>query len=284
MKLVNFECRNRKSIGILKNDLICDLKDSNFVFHDMQDLIKNYSLDEIKNAELKIGIPLNICKLYAPIEYPNQDVICLGVNYLLHKEESQRYKKDFSLENDKAVYFSKRANRIITNSDFIDGHFDIVDSLDYEVELAFVISKDAKNVKLEDAFDYVFGYLVLNDVSARNVQLEHKQWYFGKSLDTFTVTNDALVTKDEINSLDLKIESYVNGELRQSSNTNLLIHDIPHIIQELSKGLTLKAGTIISTGTPNGVGMGFVPPKFLKPGDEVKCAIEKIGFMINKIK
>lgn len=284
MKLVNFEKSNRKSIGVLVNDLVYDLKDSGFIFHDMQDLIKNYSLDEILKADLKIGIPLNICKLNAPIEYPNQDIICLGVNYLLHKEESKRYKDSFKQDKEYAVYFSKRANRIITNNDYIDGHFDIVDSLDYEVELAFVISKDAKDVKIEDAYDYVFGYLVLNDVSARNVQTRHHQWYFGKSFDTFTVTNEVLVTRDEIEKTNLTIKSYVNNELRQNSNTELLIYDIPHIISELSRGFTLKAGTIVSTGTPNGVGMGFTPPKFLKPGDKVTCEIEKIGSMTNIIK
>ena len=160
----------------------------------------------------------------------------------------------------------------------------MVDSLDYEAELAFIIGKDAKNVKEEDAFDYIFGYTIMNDVSARNLQTAHKQWYFGKSLDGFTPLGPVIVTKDEFDyPPKLDIKSYVNGELRQDSNTELLIFGIAHVVSELSKGMTLKAGTIISMGTPAGVGMGFVPPRFLKKGDVVTCEIEGIGKLTNTI-
>ena len=159
-----------------------------------------------------------------------------------------------------------------------------MDSLDYEVELAVIIGKDAKNVRREDAYNYVFGYTILNDVSARNLQTRHKQWYFGKSLDGFTPIGPCIVTADEFeNPPVLAIKSYVNGELRQNSSTELLLFDIAHIISELSQGMTLKAGTIIATGTPAGVGMGFEPPNFLKSGDTVTCEIEKIGTLTNRI-
>ena len=158
-------------------------------------------------------------------------------------------------------------------------------SLDYEAELAVIIGRDCKNVRERDAAACIFGYTVLNDVSARNLQTEHNQWYFGKSLDGFTPMGPCIVTEDEIPYPPaLSISSTVNGELRQNSNTKYLLHSISEIIAELSQGMTLLAGTIIATGTPAGVGMGFDPPKFLKSGDVVTCEIEKIGRLTNMVK
>lgn len=131
----------------------------------------------------------------------------------------------------------------------------------------------------------MFGYTILNDVSARNLQTSHKQWYFGKSLDGFTPIGPCIVTKEEFqNPPALAIKSYINGELRQNSTTDLLIFGIAHVVSELSQGMTLQAGTMIAMGTPAGVGMGFVPPNFLKAGDEVKCEIEGIGTLTNVVK
>lgn len=225
-------------------------------------------------------------KNISPIPYPKQDIICLGINYMEHAVESARFEKEaFGGERPYAVYFSKRVNKAVADGEYIDGHFDIVDSLDYEVELAVIIGKDAYNVSKENAFEYIFGYTILNDISARNLQTQHKQWYFGKSLDNFTPIGPHIATTDMfVNPPVLKIKSYINGELRQNSTTDLLIFDIPHVIEELSKGMTLKAGTIISMGTPSGVGMGFQPPKFLKRGDIIKCEIEGIGTLTNQIK
>lgn len=249
----------------------------------VQELIeKNLPLVFYKEKALKAEDVVNI----SPIPYPKQDIICLGINYMEHAVESARFKKEaFGGERPFAVYFSKRVNKAVADGEYIDGHFDIVDSLDYEVELAVVIGRDAYNVKKEEAFDYVFGYTILNDISARNLQTQHKQWYFGKSLDNFTPIGPHIATADMFdNPPVLKIKSYVNGELRQNSTTDLLIFDIPHVISELSQGMTLKAGTIISMGTPSGVGMGFEPPIFLKKGDVVKCEIEGIGSITNEIK
>ena len=157
-------------------------------------------------------------------------------------------------------------------------------SLDYEAELAVIIGRDCKNVRERDAAACIFGYTVMNDVSARNLQTEHNQWYFGKSLDGFTPMGPCIVTEDEVPYPPaLSISSTVNGELRQNSNTELLIFDIDHVISELSQGMTLQAGTIIAMGTPAGVGMGFEPPKFLKTGDVVTCEIEGIGRITNPI-
>ena len=231
------------------------------------------------------GIPLADCRVLAPIPSPRQDVICLGMNYQKHKTEAEQFNKDaFTREKARAVYFSKRANCCPGPGDPIPGHFDIVDSLDYETELAVIIGKDASRVAEADAFDYVFGYTIVNDVSARNLQTGHKQWTFGKGLDGFTPMGPCIVTKDEFAQPPAQaIRTWINGELRQDAVTDELIFGIAHIIHELSQGMTLQAGTVIATGTPAGVGMGFDPPKFLKKGDVVKCFIEGIGELENTV-
>jgi 2-keto-4-pentenoate hydratase/2-oxohepta-3-ene-1,7-dioic acid hydratase in catechol pathway len=231
-------------------------------------------------------LPLSEVTLLAPIPRPRQDVICLGINYHAHAEEAARYSAEsFTKERPIPIYFSKRVTEAVAPNGFIESHPGLVERLDYEAELAIIIGKTAKNVKAEDAGDYIFGYTVLNDVSARVLQTTHKQWYFGKSLDGFTPIGPCITTADEIAFPPaLKISATVNGELRQDATTDLLITGIPAIIEELSSGMTLLPGTIIATGTPAGVGMGFDPPKFLKAGDVVECTIEKIGTLRNTVR
>lgn len=235
--------------------------------------------------DVRGAVPVNEVSLLAPIVRPKQDIICLGINYMAHAEESARYKQEaFSGERPYAVYFSKRVNQAVHPGECIQSHSDIVDSLDYEAELAVIIRRDAKNVSEDQAKDYLFGYTIINDVSARNIQHRHKQWYFGKSLDGFLPMGPCIVTADSLPyPPELSIQSLVNGELRQDSNTKLLIFGISHVIHELSQGMTLQAGTIISMGTPAGVGMGFTPPRFLHPGDTVECRIEGIGSLRNPV-
>ena len=292
MKVLTYSHNGTIAVGVLKNDgsevvpvnyLDFDVKDMN-EFLEVQDEAKLAKAD--RNKELMKGIPMEEVQLLSPILYPKQDIICLGINYYAHAEESARFHNEaFGGERPEPIYFAKRVNRAVGDGEYIDGHLDIVDSLDYEVELAVVIGKDAKNVKPEEVFDYVFGYTILNDMSARNLQTAHKQWYFGKSLDDFTPIGPWIVTKDEFtNPPALPIRSYINGELRQNSTTDLLINSIEKVICQLSKGMTLQAGTVIAMGTPAGVGMGFQPPKFLKKGDIVKCEIEGIGTLTNEIK
>ena len=154
----------------------------------------------------------------------------------------------------------------------------MTEQVDYEVELAVVLGRDAKDLRPETAADCIFGYTVLNDMTARDLQTRHKQWYFGKSLDGFCPMGPCLVTADEFSYPPaLRIRSSVNGEPRQDGNTNMLLHGITEILCTLSRGMTLKAGTIIATGTPKGVAMGMEKPSFLKPGDVVCCEIEGIG-------
>ena len=232
------------------------------------------------------GIDLGELRLLAPIPEPRQDVICLGMNYMDHSAEAAKWgKDDFVKTAGKAVYFSKRAASIVGPGGEIDPHFDIVDGLDYEAELAVVLGKDAYRVSKEDAFDYVLGYSILNDVSARNLQKAHKQFYFGKSLDTHTTMGPWIVTRDELpGAPELDIRCFINGEKRQDSNTRYMIFGVAEVIAELSQGMTLKAGTIIAMGTPAGVGMGFEPPKYLACGDVVRCEIDGIGVLENPVK
>lgn len=264
------------------------------VYRNMNELIEKMTEEEKKELRLLTAktpqevagaVTMEMVNLLAPIPHPKQDVICLGINYMAHAEESARYKKEaFGGERPYAIYFSKRVNEAVASGGIIPAHENLVDSLDYECELAVIIGKEAKNVKKEDVQDYIFGYTVLNDVSARNVQTQHQQWYFGKSLDGFTPMGPCITAMEDIAfPPQLAIQSKVNGELRQNSNTELLIFDIAHIISELSQGMTLQAGTIIATGTPAGVGMGFTPPNFLKQGDIVECMIERIGSIVNTV-
>ena len=232
------------------------------------------------------ALPVDAVQLQSPIPCPAQDVVCLGINYMAHSDEAEKYSADaFATKHQDAIYFSKRVSRAVPDGGFIEAHTDLVQKLDYECELAVVLGKDARDVPAGQTKDYVFGYTILNDVSARDVQTAHKQWYFGKSLDGFTPMGPVLVTADEIAYPPaLEITSRVNGELRQKSNTALLITSIGQILEELTGGMTLLPGTIIATGTPAGVGMGMDPPQFLKPGDTVRCEIDGIGSLTNTVR
>lgn len=292
MKLLTYSHAGDTAVGVLKDSgkEVVPVNYLGWGVADMNAFLRCATDEKLakldRNKELMQGIPLDKVKLLAPIPYPAQDVICLGINYYAHAEEAARFHDEaFGGERPVPIYFSKRVNRAVADGEEIDGHFNIVEGLDYEAELAVVIGKDTKNVAESDVFEYVFGYTILNDISARNLQTAHKQWYFGKGLDDFTPIGPWIVTKDEFeNPPALAIRSYVNGELRQDSSTGLMINGIAKVVSQLSQGMTLQAGTIIAMGTPAGVGMGFEPPKFMKPGDVVKCEIEGIGTLTNTVK
>ena len=283
----------REYIGILEGENILEINSLGLSreYKDMQDIIENFSqkdcekiqnilqekdfnnADIFKTAEVKI---------LSPIKKTVHDIICAGFNYMDHLKE---IKKDTTSKPLNSVYFTKRASVIIGQDDEIDGHLDIDEALDYEVELAVIIGKKGYKIKAEDAEEYIFGYTIMNDISARGLQGKYRQWFIGKSLDTFTSIGPVIVYKDELKMpFDLEISSYVNGELRQSSNTNLMITNIKDMIAELSQGITLEPGDIISTGTCSGVGVGFKPPKYMKSKDIVECKIERIGTLRNIVK
>ena len=265
---------------------LCFLSTVGIIVRDMNDLICRYEelkdeiVERINSKDCK-RIDIGKCDILAPIPVPLQDIICLGVNYRDHIEETVDV-IDFTKKED-TVYFSKRVNRCTDPAGIIP-EYDFVDSLDYEVELGVIIGKDAYNVSAKEAEDYIFGYTIINDVSARNIQLKHQQWFRGKSLDGYTPMGPCVVTKDEIADVGkLDISCFVNDEMRQCSNTSYMITTVNEAVSELSQGMTLKAGTIIATGTPGGVAMGMTPSVFLKTGDVVKCVISKIGELVNTV-
>ena len=263
-------------------------------FADMNALVMGWN-EEVKaalaslaaNEDVLSGAAVNVdeLQLCAPIVHPRQDVVCLGINYDAHAQEAGRFSDEaFGGERPYTIYFSKRVSRATATKELVPSYKGLVDSLDYECELGVVLGKDCKGVTKEEAKQYIFGYTIINDISARNLQTRHKQWYLGKSLDGFTPMGPSIVTADEIgDEQSLDISCTVNGELRQSSNTKYMIQTVCGAISELSQGMALQAGTIIATGTPAGVGMGMQPPQFLQTGDVVECRIAKIGILTNTI-
>lgn len=269
-------------------DTLYALEDFGLSFADMNDLICNITPEQL--ARLRTApahakpIALDGLVRRAPIPYPMQDVICLGINYAAHHEEAGRFNQEAFGDRPKPIYFSKRVSEANYDGGKIPRYDGLVEKLDYEVELGVILGKDAFQVPEEQVQDYIFGYTIINDVSARDLQTGHKQWYFGKSLDGFTPIGPCIVTADEIAYPPvLGIRCTVNGEMRQNGSTADFITTIAQVVAELSRGMTLKAGTIIATGTPAGVGMGMEPPCFLKAGDVVTCEIDGIGTLTNVV-
>ena len=290
MKLVTFEREaGCEELGVLRGERVLPLRELGFSYRDMNELIETAdraALTRMAEAEGE-GLPLADLTLLSPIPRPRQDVLCLGLNYSEHAREAVGYSTEtFGQEPiPEPIFFSKRVSFSQGSGAPIPAHRDLTEKLDYENELAVILGRDAKDVPPEQVEDYIFGYTVLNDVSARDVQSRHKQWHFGKSLDGFTPMGPCIVTADEIPFPPrLGIRTFLNGEKRQDSNTGLLIHGIPEIVSTLSRGMTLLAGTIIATGTPKGVLMGMENPRFLQPGDVVRCEIQGIGVLENPIR
>ena len=222
--------------------------------------------------------------LVAPIPHPRRNIICLGKNYRDHVEEAAVLGGLTSGIPTAPVYFSKMIDRVRGSTESVPIHTGITSMLDYEAELAVIIGRAGHDIDPASVPEYIFGYSILNDISARDLQKSHDQWFKGKSLDGACAMGPVIVTADEIAYPPaLDIECSVNGELRQKAATSDFIFDITEIVSDFSKGLTLMPGDIISTGTPAGVGMGFRPFRWLKTGDVVECRIEGIGALRNTI-
>lgn len=285
MRFVTFLLEEKERVGVMNEDcsMVIDLspiasstllqciKQGEAFIKEVEAFLQNkngamFSLDEVT--------------LLAPIPRPQKNIFCVGKNYALHAIE-------MGSEDDIPKYpliFSKAPTTVIGPNMEVDSHQDVTNELDYEGEIALIIGKDGKNIKKEEAFDYIFGYTLLNDITARDLQRAHQQYLLGKSLDTTCPLGPWITYKSLVNRPhDLQLETRVNGELRQSANTSQFIFDIPTIIETLSKGMTLEAGDIIATGTPAGVGSGFQPPKHLKPGDEIEITVKELGVLRNKI-
>jgi 2-keto-4-pentenoate hydratase/2-oxohepta-3-ene-1,7-dioic acid hydratase in catechol pathway len=226
--------------------------------------------------------------VFAPIDQPRRNIFCVGKNYHDHAEEFSKSGFDKSAQAgehipEAPVVFTKPTSAVIGPGAMIPRHADVTQQLDYEAEIGVVIGKAGRGITKADALKHVFGYTIINDVTARDLQKLHRQWFLGKSLDGFCPMGPYLVTADEFDAANIDIRCWVNGELRQESNSKRLIFDIPTLIETLSAGIELQPGDVIATGTPAGVGIGFNPPKFLQSGDVVRIEIPRIGVLENEV-
>jgi len=230
------------------------------------------------------AISLDAVRLLAPIHKPRKNVFCVGWNYLEHFAEGEKWRQTKQELPAHPVFFSKATNAVNGPYDPIPYDPKVTTQLDWEAELGVVVGERGKNLTEADAMRHVYGYLVVNDVSARDLQKGHGgQWLKGKSLDGACPMGPLLVTADEVDPSDLRIGSRVNGVVKQDSSTRHMYFKIPRLLAELSLGLTLEPGDVISTGTPPGVGFGRTPPEFMKPGDLLETEIEGLGTLRNRI-
>jgi 2-keto-4-pentenoate hydratase/2-oxohepta-3-ene-1,7-dioic acid hydratase in catechol pathway len=224
--------------------------------------------------------------LLAPIPKPARNIFCVGKNYRKHANEFKQSGFDESTGDaipEYPIIFTKAPSTVVASGDTIWAAEHVTSALDYEAELAVIIGRGGRGIRREHAMEHVWGYTIINDVTARDWQKRHEQWFLGKSFDTFCPMGPYAVPASALHAESLGIRCWVNGELRQDANTRDLIFDIPTLIETLSAGITLEPGDIIATGTPEGVGIGFKPPKFLKRGDMVAIEIEGMGRLENRV-
>lgn len=300
MKLVTFTHKNSEpKLGIFNNDTVLDLeafahKHNEEFPKTMLELI-DLGLEEVnriaeilktssESAIAAASLPLNEIKLLAPITKPRKNIIGIGLNYTEHVAESARTLDTSKDLPQQPVIFSKPPTAVIGTDEAILHNTKLTQQLDWEVELAVIISKKGKYIAKENAMDYVFGYTVINDISARDCR-RAGQWIVSKGQDTFAPMGPVLVTKDEIEDPhNLNLSLTINGVEKQNSNTKYMLFRIPDLIEDLSTVFTLEAGDIIATGTPAGVGAGRNPQEWMWDGDVVEATVEGIGTLVNTIK
>jgi 2-keto-4-pentenoate hydratase/2-oxohepta-3-ene-1,7-dioic acid hydratase in catechol pathway len=228
-------------------------------------------------------------QLLAPIPRPRRNIFCVGKNYYEHAKEfgTSGYDSSTSKPGDEIpkhpIIFTKPPESVIGTGENIVIPQDVSKDIDYEVELTVIIGKGGKGITKANALKHVWAYTIINDVTARDWQQRHKQWFLGKSFDTFCPMGPWAVTRDELKDDDISVKCWVNDELRQSANSSDLIFDVPTLIETISAGITLYPGDIIATGTPAGVGLGFKPPKYLLAGDTVRLEVGGVGVLENKL-
>ena len=284
MKIVRLLHENIETYGFVKGDKVATKDEITFLTgipipFTVKEFLFDGWYDEIKNKIEDLPYEENISKfkLLSPIQNPNK-IICLAFNYSDHAEE-----QGLQAPEDPVIVIKPRTTLTSTESDIVCPDF--VSELDYEVELAVIIGKNCKNVSVEDASKAVFGYMIFNDVSARDIQFKDKQFTRGKSFDTFAPCGPWITTADEIkDAQNLKMTTKINGELRQNSSTSKMFIKIPEIVSKISKVMTLEKGDIIATGTPAGVALKNPNVEFLKDGDKVEMEIEGLGILNNTIK
>jgi 2-keto-4-pentenoate hydratase/2-oxohepta-3-ene-1,7-dioic acid hydratase in catechol pathway len=290
MRLVTFADSQGQRLGVLEGDAVADVTAAG---RDLPQAIAAYCgndrLEELRGALGRAPrLRLADVQLLPPIPRPAKNIFCVGKNYHEHAKEFHDSGFDASAGAaaipDLPIIFTKAATTVIGPDAPIPGSSDPTQSVDYEGELTVVIGKGGRGIKKADAYAHVFGYTIINDVTARTLQHAHKQWFLGKNLDGFCPMGPCVVTADEVPDVTkLRLETRVNGEVRQSADVSDLIFDIPTLIETISAVMTLEPGDLIATGTPVGVGIGFKPPKYLKAGDTVAITIEPIGTLTNPV-
>jgi 2-keto-4-pentenoate hydratase/2-oxohepta-3-ene-1,7-dioic acid hydratase in catechol pathway len=284
MKFATFAHGRREQIGIV--DEAAKRVYPLSAAKDMLDLVDRYGALKGSLKPEGAGIPISEVQLKAPIPQPKRNIICVGKNYREHAREFSHSGfeagavKGAEIDEYPAV-FTKLPSSVTGPGATVSLHSHVTSSVDYEAELALVIGTGGCDIAKADAYRHIFGYTIVNDVTARDRQKNHKQWFLGKALDGFCPMGPWIATADDLTPENLDVKCWVNGELRQSANTRDLIFDIPTLIATISAGTTLVPGDIIATGTPAGVGIGFNPPKFLKSGDVVRISISGIGELEN---
>ncbi|MCA9973955.1 MAG: fumarylacetoacetate hydrolase family protein [Anaerolineales bacterium] len=285
MKLATYKHQHRVQVGAVVEKHVVSLAE---VAPDMISLIAQGADGLARAAEVvargETAVPLAEVHLMAPIPTPPRNVMCLGLNYARHAAESYAAKGRAASLPTVPIIFTKAPTAVIGPTDAIPFDAAVSSEIDWEVELAVIIGRRGKNITAENALAHVFGYTVLNDVSARDLQMAGKQYFKGKSLDGGCPMGPWIVTADALpDPYALRLTCRVNGVLKQDSADESMIFDIPTTIAYLSKGMTLLPGDVIATGTPSGVGFARTPPEFLRPGDVLESEIEGIGIMRNEV-
>ena len=290
MKLITGRAHGKVLAGYLEADavVVCaDGEDAAFAVRRLVEAGTGAATWSERGAAGRRRVPLADVRLTAPIPVPGRDIFCVGKNY--HEHAAEFHLSGFDSSGKEAtpqapIIFTKATTSIVGPDDPVLGSLDPTGSVDYEGELGVVIGTKAFQVPEERAYDHVFGYVIINDVTSRELQRKHNQWVIGKGIDTFCPMGPWLVTADEVGDVTaLELVTIINGETRQSARVADLIFDIPTLIETLSATMTLLPGDIIATGTPAGVGIGFDPPKYLKKGDRMSVAITGLGELANTI-
>ncbi|NJN54920.1 MAG: fumarylacetoacetate hydrolase family protein [Anaerolineae bacterium] len=285
MKLVTFAHNGRTAIGVVSADQIINLS---HLAPDMQTFIE-LGDEGLVAAQTAVStaietVPLTAVHLLAPIPTPRRNVICLGLNYSEHVKESYGARGQQAKLPEVPIVFTKATTAVSGPTDPIPYDTAVTTQLDWEVELAVIIGRAGKNIPTEATMSHVYGYTVLNDISARDLQMAGKQYFKGKSLDGACPIGPWIVTADELpDPHNLRLTCRVNGVIKQDGRTEMMIFNIPNTIAYLSRGMTLLPGDIIATGTPDGVGFARTPPEFLQPGDLLESEIEGIGVLRNVV-
>jgi 2-keto-4-pentenoate hydratase/2-oxohepta-3-ene-1,7-dioic acid hydratase in catechol pathway len=281
MRIATFEFQGRTCVGQVRQD---HAGVEPIDIPDVQTLIERLVNGDTVPAPTGAVLPVSAVRMLAPLPRPRRNLFCVGRNYRAHAKElaGSVFKDDKDEESKWPIVFTKVPESVIGPYDDVVLPHGISEQIDYEAELAVVIGLGGRNIGRGNAMRHVFGYTVVNDVTARDVQMRHQQWDLGKSFDTFCPMGPWIVTADQFDAGAARIRCWVNDELRQDGNTADLIFDIPTLVETVSRGITLYPGDVIATGTPAGVGMGMNPQRFLVNGDVVRVAIDGIGSIANR--